>query len=285
MSKIDSEETLRLTDALEQLRRLREVLEGVRVHQLALLNANFESYNNLLMTVDTRLYSEGYYIPYWDTLENFGFTGRALSFFSATHRLSGVRRSIRYFNPEDDEWFTEFLNLVDSLYNEMDSRTMILLHGDNNDTDAFLTENTLLCQMLGHVLQYVYDWQVNVTISPVKEYIQKDQDWINWVTNCVWIMTRMPDTTLKELYEKCISTEKTLKEEFNQNVVQHFVDNKEHYEPKLPKPVPNPDDMDLGVKMTDPSRHITTVLPRCELLEYNLKCLQMLSLPCMPGRS
>ena len=58
----------RLTDALEQLRRLRQVLEGVRVHELDSLNVpNLQEYNKLLSVIDT----EAYDIPDIDLLKFF----------------------------------------------------------------------------------------------------------------------------------------------------------------------------------------------------------------------
>ena len=63
----------RLTDALEQLRRLKKVLEGVRVHELASLNEpNLQAYDNLLSAVDTKLCEQGLSIDYWDNLERLG---------------------------------------------------------------------------------------------------------------------------------------------------------------------------------------------------------------------
>jgi hypothetical protein len=70
---MDGENMHRLTDALEQLGRLRQVLEGVRVHELASLNGqNLQKYNNLLSAVDTELCEKGLSIDYWDNLERLG---------------------------------------------------------------------------------------------------------------------------------------------------------------------------------------------------------------------
>ena len=77
--------------------------------------------------------------------------------------------------------------------------------------------------------------------------IQQDVDWYEWFTACVWITTRIPDATCRTLYAECVSAEKTLQQELQDSALQHFIDNKEHYEPKLPRP----DDMDLGVKMSE----------------------------------
>ena len=142
---------------------------------------------------------------------------------------------------------------------------LLLSDGSDAEMTHFFNNNTLVCQRLGAVLRHVYDWQVPQTTSPHKEYVQSDTDWSDWFTACVWITTRTPDPTCPTLYAECVSTEKTLQQELQDNTLHHFLDNKWHYEPKLPTPQPpRPDDMDIGVKM--PSRHTTTMLSNSELL-------------------
>ena len=248
---MDGEKMHRLTDALEQLGRLRQVLEGVRVHELASLNGqNLQQYNNLLRAVDTELCVKGLSIDYWDDLESLRLPERANSLISLEHGLTQEIRAIPHLTSgQHDAWLWHFLLLVDYLLDELKKRTFVLLISlpSENDMPLFFEHSTLLCQRLGDVLRHVYDWEVHGTSSPHKKMIQKDLDWSDWFTACVWITTRIPDATCRTLYAECVSAEKTLQQELQDSALQHFIDNKEHYNPKLPRP----DDMDLGVKMSE----------------------------------
>ena len=262
----------RLTDALEQLRRFRQVLEGVRVHELASLNdANLQEYNNLLRAVDTRLCDQGMQITYWDELELIGLPESAKSLFSLEHGLSQDIEMIPHLTAgQHDAWLWHFLILVNYLRDELETKTgrLIISHPSDDDMPLFFEHCTLLCQRLGDVLRHVYDWQVHGTSSPHKKMIQEDVDWSEWFTACVWITTRIPDATCRTLYAECVSAEKTLQQELQYGVLQHVVDNKEHYEPKLP------DDKDVGFKMS--SRHITTMSSNSELIKDKLNDLKIL---------
>ena len=266
---MDGDKMHRLTHALEPLRRLRQILEGVRVHELASLNGpNLQQYNNLLTDVETQLCIQGYRLTQWDALELLGYPPSALSFFYVEGSLSSEIRALTNLTlGQHDPWVDQFMRLVESLHEELHRRTGMLLVSEASDAEMthFFNNNTLVCQRLGAVLRHVYDWQVPQTTPPHKEYIQSDTDWSDWFTACVWITTRTPDPTCHTLYTECVSTEKTLQQELQDNALKHFVDNKWHYEPKLPTPQPpRPDDMDIGGKM--PSRHTTTMLSNSELL-------------------
>ena len=266
---MDGEKTHGLTDALEQLRRLKQVLEGVRRHQLASVNEeNFQEYDNLLSANDRELCTQGFGLTYWEELEGLGLPERALSFCYVKESLSQEIRVTRHLTVgQQDAWLEQFMGLVESLHEELRRRTSWLLVSGYSDAEMtqFFDNNTVVCQRLGAALRHVYDWEVQLTASRHKENIQKDTDWSEWFTACVWLTTRTPDATCHALYAECVENEKTKQQELQDILLAHVVDHREHYLPKVPRPGrPRPDDMDVGGKM--PSQDMTAVLSRRELL-------------------
>ena len=131
----------RLTDALEQLRRLRQVLEGVRVHELASLNAvNRQQYNDSLRKIDTALSKGLDQTSGWTAL---GLPQHALSFCRIEE--SHGQMQLPYGTP--DAWSAQFMVLSAALHSEMLARTAVLMvssYSDDEMTD-FFNGNARLC--------------------------------------------------------------------------------------------------------------------------------------------
>ena len=247
---MDADRMHRLTDALEQLRRLRQVLEGVRVHELASLNAaNRQQYYDSLRKVDTALSKDVDHTSAWgDGIQLLGLPQHALSFMYIEE--SHGQLQLPYGTP--DAWSAQFMVLSAALHTELSARTGILIVSGYSDDEMtrFFNGNARLCQQLAQLLRHVYDWTVLRTDSPHKQTIQESADWCAWFTVCVWIATRTPDPSCHTLYTHCLSAENTLQQEMQDSALQHFLHHKSHYLPKVPTPPPkNPDDMHLGSKM------------------------------------
>jgi hypothetical protein len=140
--------------------------------------------------------------------------------------------------------------LIDALYNKMNMELdkVILFGIDLDGWDEFWERNKKLCQMLGAVLRHVYDWEMDRTSSRNKKMIQESEEWSSLLTACVWITTRTRDDTCRSLYAECVSAEKTQEQKLQDGALLYILDNKEKYEPKLPRPSDDMDVADNGVK-------------------------------------